>query len=148
MLTRIEQLPTDKRIAGVHSIPVLEDGSIVMVWDRNERTLTTVGGRLEPGETVNEALDRETVEEAGLVLKEERIPIAAYYWETTDTYTVFIAAKVDRYVPMPEGFETTGRVTFNLETALQIVEKLEGKGMRTELLSWAEDAVAKLLYIS
>lgn len=144
MLIRINELPTDKRIAGVHSIPVADDGSIVMAWDRNERTLTTVGGRLEPGETADEALDRETVEEAGLVLRRSRIPIAAWYWETTDTYTVFFIARVDRYVPMPDGFETTGRVTLNLETAKQMVEKLDGDGLRSQLLVWAEEAIALL----
>lgn len=144
MLKRLGELPSDKRIAGVHSIPVLEDGSIVLVWDRNEKTLTTVGGRLEPGESLEDALDRETVEEAGLVLKRERLPIAALYWESTDTYTVFFIARVERYVPMPADFETTGRVTFSFETARQIVAKLEGEGLRSRLLEWAEQAVARL----
>ncbi|MEF3302903.1 NUDIX domain-containing protein [Paenibacillus sp. GYB003] len=144
MLKRIDALPNDKRIAGVHSIPVLEDGSIVMAWDRNERALTTVGGRLEPGETVDDALDRETVEEAGLVLKVDRRPVAAWYWESTDTYTVFFVARVDRFVPMPDGFETTGRVTMNFETARQMVDKLEGEGLRSQLLEWAEEEAAKL----
>lgn len=144
MLKRIVELPTDKRIAGAHSIPVTEDGSIVLVWDRNERALTTVGGRLEPGESVDEALDRETVEEAGLVLKRRKIPIAAWHWESTDTYTVFFIARVDRFVPMPSGFETTGRVVFNFETARQMVDKLEGDGLRSQLLLWAEEAAAEL----
>jgi 8-oxo-dGTP diphosphatase len=29
--------PTDKRIAGIHSIPITKDGSLVMVWDKNEK---------------------------------------------------------------------------------------------------------------
>ncbi|RKN82147.1 NUDIX domain-containing protein [Paenibacillus ginsengarvi] len=145
MLKRlVGELPNDKRIAGVHSIPVLEDGSIVLVWDRNEKTLTTVGGRLEPGESLEDALDRETVEEAGLVLKRERLPIAALYWESTDTYTVFYIARVERYVPMPAGYETTGRVTFSFETARQMVAKLEGEGLRSRLLEWAEEAASRL----
>lgn len=131
-------LPTDKRIAGIHSIPVTDEGSIVMVWDKYEMNLTTVGGRLESGEELDEALDRETVEEAGLLLEVERVPIAARYWENTDTYTVFVIAKVKRYVEMPEGFETTGRVTMNIETAKQLVYKLEGEGLRTELLEIVE----------
>lgn len=131
-------LPTDKRIAGIHSIPVTDEGSIVMVWDKYEKNLTTVGGRLESGEKLDEALNRETVEEAGLLLEAERFPIAAWYWESTDTYTVFVIAKVKRYVEMPEGFETTGRVTMNIETAQQLVYKLEGEGLRTELLKIVE----------
>ncbi|MGG1634576.1 NUDIX domain-containing protein [Paenibacillus sp. NRS-1760] len=144
MLKRVNELPMDKRIAGIHSIPLLEDGSIVMVWDRNEQTLTTVGGRIEPGESIDEALDRETVEEAGLLLMPERIPVACWYWTETDTYTVFVVAKVHRFVPMPEGFETTGRVTFNFETAKQVVNRIEGHGQRILILNYAEEAASQI----
>jgi len=144
MLKRVNELPTDKRIAGIHSIPLLEDGSIVMVWDRNEQTLTTVGGRIEPGESIDEALDRETVEEAGLLLMPERIPVACWYWTETDTYTVFVVAKVHSFVPMPEGFETTGHVTFNFETAKQVVNRIEGHGQRILILNYAEEAASQM----
>jgi 8-oxo-dGTP diphosphatase len=77
MLRRITELPKDKRIAGVHSVPLLDDGSIIMVWDRNEQVLTTVGGRIEDGEDIDQALNRETVEEAGVILKPKRIPFAS-----------------------------------------------------------------------
>ncbi|MFD0712991.1 NUDIX domain-containing protein [Paenibacillus sp. GCM10027626] len=131
-------LPTDKRIAGIHSIPITDDGSIVMVWDKNEKALTTVGGRIENDEDINAALDRETVEEAGIILEDQRIPVAAWYWENTDTYTVFVMARVKKYTPLPEGFETTGRVIMNFETARQIITKIEGDGLRIELLALAE----------
>lgn len=130
--------PTDKKIAGVHSIPITEDGSIVMVWDKNEKALTTVGGRIEANEDIDTALNRETIEEAGLILESKRVPIAAWYWESTDTYTVFVMARVKDYGIMPEGFETTGRVTMNFETARQIISKIEGEGLRLELLVIAE----------
>jgi len=138
------ELPTDKPIAGIHSIPVTEDGSIIMVWNRDEQTLTSIGGRIEAGEDLAAALNRETVEEAGLILQETRIPFAAWYWESTDTYTVFVAAKVQEYVTMPDGFETTGRVIMNIETARQMVMKLEGEGLRTELLDLVEPIIPRL----
>ena len=130
--------PTNKKIAGVHSIPITEDGSIIMVWDKNEKALTTVGGRIEVNEDIDTALNRETIEEAGLILESKRVPIAAWYWESTDTYTVFVMARVKDYVIMPDGFETTGRVTMNFETARQIISKIEGEGLRLELLEIAE----------
>ena len=138
------ELPADKPIAGIHSIPVTEDGSIIMVWNRDEQTLTSIGGRIEAGEDLAAALNRETVEEAGLILQETRIPFAAWYWESTDTYTVFVAAKVQEYVTMPDGFETTGRVIMNIETARQMVLKLEGEGLRTELLDLVEPIIPRL----
>jgi 8-oxo-dGTP diphosphatase len=133
------EFPTDKRIAGIHSIPITEDGFIVMVWDKNEKNLTTVGGRVENNEDLDTTLNRETVEEAGLILEAYRMPIASWYWESTDTYTVFVLAKVKEYVKMPAGFETTGRVTMNVETARQLIDKIEGEGFRTELLNIVED---------
>ncbi|KRE57461.1 NUDIX domain-containing protein [Paenibacillus sp. Soil750] len=130
--------PTDKKIAGVHSIPITEDGSIVMVWDKNEKALTTVDGRIEANEDINTTLNRETIEEAGLILESKRVPIAAWYWESTDTYTVFVMARVKDYGIMPEGFETTGRVIMNFETARQIIARIEGAGLRLELIEIAE----------
>lgn len=130
--------PSDRRIAGIHSIPITADGSMVMVWDKHEKALTTVGGRIEGDEDLETALNRETVEEAGLILASKRVPIAAWYWESTDTYTVFVMAEVKEYASMPEGFETTGRVVMNFETARQLIAKLEGPGFRLELLEMAE----------
>jgi 8-oxo-dGTP diphosphatase len=129
--------PTDKKITSVHSIPITEDGSIIMVWDKNEKALTTVGGRIEVNEDIDAALNRETVEEGGLILESNRVPIAAWYWGT-DTYTVFVMARVKDYGTMPYGFETTGRVTMNFETARQIISKIEGEGLRLDLLEIAE----------
>jgi 8-oxo-dGTP diphosphatase len=136
--------PSDKKIAGIHSIPITEEGSIVMVWDKDEKALTTVGGRIENNEDIDTALNRETVEEAGLILESRRVPIAAWYWNTTDTYTVFVMARVKNYVIMPFGFEKTGRVTMNFETARQIISKIEGHGFRIELLAIAEPVFEQL----
>jgi 8-oxo-dGTP diphosphatase len=139
------QFPTDKRIAGIHSVPITKDGSLVMVWDKNEKFLTTVGGRVEKNDKLDATLDRETVEEAGIILESNRLPIASWYWESTDTYTVFVMARVKEYVDMPIGFETTGRVTMNIETAREMILKIEGEGLRTELLDIVEAVYDKFI---
>jgi ADP-ribose pyrophosphatase YjhB (NUDIX family) len=138
--------PTDKKIAGVHSIPITKDGLIIMVWDINEQALTTVGGRIENDEDIDSALDRETIEEAGLILESRRLPIASWYWENTDTYTVFVLARVKDYVEIKSGFETTGRVTMNIETARQMLLKMEGEGLRTDLLKMVDSVLDDMIF--
>ncbi|MDR9856489.1 NUDIX domain-containing protein [Paenibacillus sp. VCA1] len=145
MFIAISEYPVDKRIAGIHCVPITDDGMVVMVWDHNEKALTTIGGRLEQNEGIHEALDREAIEEAGVILGAHRIPIAAWHWENTDTYTVFVVAKVKEYTTMPEGFETTGRVIMNFETARQMVMRLEGDGHRIKVLELAEEVYSKFL---
>ncbi|WP_020615528.1 NUDIX hydrolase [Paenibacillus daejeonensis] len=130
MLNPINSYPNDKKIAGIHSLPITEDGSIILVWDINEQTLTTVGGRIEADEDLIAALNREAVEEAGIELDEYRLPIASWYWESTDTYTVFVIARVKKYLNWQKGFETSGRVVMNFETARQMIIKLEGSSFR------------------
>lgn len=134
MLRLISEVPTDKKIAGVHCVPVLDDGRMIMAWDREEQMLTTIGGRLEGNESLEEGLDREAMEEAGLLLSDERLPIACWYWESTDTYTVWFLAKVKEFAEMPVGFEKTGYVIMNFETAIQMIIRLEGEGERAEII--------------
>ncbi|MBS4174379.1 NUDIX hydrolase [Bacillus sp. FJAT-49736] len=139
MLEKITELPNDKKIAGVHCIPIMDNGDIVMAWDKEEKVLTTIGGRLERKETLDEALDRELMEEVGLVAGKERHPIASWYWESTDTYTVWMLAKVDHFVPSAFDNEKTGYVIFNFATAREMVSLIDGgAGERLEILDMAE----------
>lgn len=142
MLTPISEIINEEKIAGIHSIPINNDGTICMVWDKNEKGLTTIGGRREPGENLEETLDRETREEAGILLHKKRVPVASWYWESTDTYTVFVIAKVKKLVVMPTGYETAGKVSFSFDTAKQMVRDLEGPDvLRIRILELAEKAV-------
>lgn len=148
MLKRINELPTDKRIAGIHCVPITEDGNIVMAWDKEEKLLTTIGGRVEGNETIKEALDRELLEEVGLVAGAERIPIVSWYWETTDTYTVWVLVKVDRFIPSDFTYEKTGYVIFNFETARQMIEQIEdASDDRIEILRIAEERAKLVMWI-
>ncbi|MBO9610605.1 MAG: NUDIX hydrolase [Paenibacillaceae bacterium] len=131
------ELPTDFPIGGVHCIPILDNGNLLMVWDREEKVLTTIGGRLEQNETLQEGLDREALEEAGLVLTEERIPFASWFWEQTRGYTIYYLTRVKQFAEMPKGFEKTGYVIMNFETAIEMIRKIEGRGERIEIITRA-----------
>jgi len=92
VLRPVDALPSDRRISAVHDVPFTDIGSILMAWDRDEHRLTTIGGRLEAGESLRTALDREAVEEAGVLLGAVRLPIAAFLWPDTLAYTVWVVA--------------------------------------------------------
>ncbi len=110
LLTKIDALPTDKKIAGVHCVPFTENGNILMSWDRDEQLLTTIGGRLEGNESIDQALEREAMEEVGILFEEEKIPFALWYWDSTDSYTIWFLAKVKKMEPYSFDFEKTGYV--------------------------------------
>jgi 8-oxo-dGTP diphosphatase len=134
MLTFITEIPTDKRIGGVHCVPVLDNGHMMMVWDKDEQVLTTIGGRLEGNESLIEGLGREAMEEAGIEITEGRTPFASWYWQATDSYTVYFLTGVKRFLEMPKGFEKTGYVIMNFETAIAMIKKVEGRGERIAIV--------------
>lgn len=142
MLIRTESLPADRPVAAVHVIPVTDQGEIIMAWNGTARLLETVGGRLEQGESIDAALRREAVEEAGLLLAGPLTLFGLWYWDSSDTYTALYLARAAGTVPMPPGFETTGRVTFTFETARQIIASLAHdphRERRIEILNAAEE---------
>jgi 8-oxo-dGTP diphosphatase len=142
MLTFINELPTDKKIAGVHTIPITEEGNIMMAWDEDEQILTTIGGRVEGNERLEVALAREVMEESGITLHDEKIPFASWYWESTNTYTVWYLSRVDQFVSNTFILEKTGHVISNFETMKQMVRKMEGAtSIRMQLLIEAEKRV-------
>jgi 8-oxo-dGTP diphosphatase len=140
----INELPSDKRIAGVHCIPITASGNIVMAWDKDEQVLTTIGGRIEENENINQALDREAMEEVGIILGSSRIPFASWYWQSTDTYTVWFLVEAKEFVQYSFDNEKTGYVIFNFNTARQMVSKMEGREERIQILSFAEKRVKEL----
>ncbi|SFL42619.1 NUDIX domain-containing protein [Paenibacillus sp. 1_12] len=134
MLEFITELPANTIIGGVHCVPVLDNGNLVMVWDREEKVLTTIGGRLAKDESIFDGLNREVMEEAGLVLSEEKTLFASWYWKEFDAYRLYYLAKVKEFVEIPSGFETTGYVIMNFRTAIDIIKKIEGREERIEVI--------------
>jgi len=98
MLRFVTEIPTDYPIGGVHCVPILDNGNLMMVWDREEKVLTTIGGRLEANESLEEGLNREVMEEAGIELTDNRVPFASWFWKETNGYTVYYLTKVKRFL--------------------------------------------------
>lgn len=137
MLEWITELPPIEKINGVHCVPVLDNGNVVMVWDAGEQVLATIGGRIEKNESIMDALNREVMEEAGILLSEEKKLFASWYWEKYDAYRLFYLVKVKEFVEIPKGFETTGYVITNFKTALEMIKKMEGREERMAVIKRA-----------
>ena len=139
MLTCLENLPQNYTIAGVHCVPITPEGNLVLSWDEEEQLMTTVGGRLEQNELIEEALARELMEEIGLVIEEPKIPLITYYWESTNTYTIWYLVKTKEFLKTEFEFEKTGYIILNFKTAQQLLHKLEPKNqIRSTILETAE----------
>jgi 8-oxo-dGTP diphosphatase len=80
-------------MGGVHCIPVLKNGDLIMTWDKDEKVLTTIGGRLDKSESLNDGLNREAMEEAGIELTDERVPFACWYWKEFDSCRIYFLIK-------------------------------------------------------
>jgi 8-oxo-dGTP diphosphatase len=137
MLTFISAIPADKTISGVHCVPVLDNGNLIMAWDKEEQVLTTIGGRLDQNESLYDGLSREAMEEAGIELTDERIPFACWYWKEYDSCRIYFLTKVKRFVEMPAGYEKTGYVITNFETAIEMIRKIEGREERIAVIQQA-----------
>ncbi|MCZ8516023.1 NUDIX domain-containing protein [Paenibacillus filicis] len=108
MLTFISEIPTDKNISGVHCIPILDDGNLILTWDKDEKVLTTIGGRLNKDESLHDGLNREVMEEAGIVLQDERIPFACWYWKEFDSCRIYFLTKVKSFVECQKDLKKRG----------------------------------------
>lgn len=105
------------------------------------RPVGNVRGRVEAGETLEQALQHEAAEEAGIRLNGPFVPFASYHWASTDTYTVWFLASVAEFEAIPPGFEKSGPVVCNIGTAKEIIRHLARDPKREErlaLLTWAE----------
>jgi len=134
LLKFINEIPTDYPIGGVHCIPLLDNGNLMMVWDREEKVLTTIGGRIEQNETLEDGLNREVMEEAGIEITDVRLPFASWFWEESNGYTVYFLTHVKRICEMPKRYEKTGYVIMNFETALDMIKNIEGREERIKII--------------
>lgn len=109
----------------VHAVGVLDNGNIMLLYDEQpdrEAVLTPAGGKVDEGETPEEALRREFLEETGYVIGEIR-PWHAYRPSTMmDMVTYgFVARKLTRVqAPTPEPGERIREVTYSFEEFLQL----------------------------
>ncbi|MEK4522504.1 NUDIX domain-containing protein [Psychrobacillus sp. FSL W7-1493] len=101
--------------------------------------MTTIGGRLENGESLEEALEREVMEEVGITLTDERVPFASWYWSASDTYTVWYLSKIKTIGNYEFNNEKTGYIISNFSTFEMMIKQLEGEqAPRLQILQLAK----------
>lgn len=118
------ELPPADLVTSVHA--VLFKGSRVMVVDDHVETHVMPGGRMEPGETIPQTLERELLEECGWTIREPRLfgmiyfrhllpkPVAYRYPYPEFLHLLFVgeAGAYDRRALKREGeIETGSRMT-------------------------------------
>ncbi|MFC7679940.1 hypothetical protein [Paenibacillus sp. GCM10028914] len=74
------------------------------------------------------------MEEAGIELMEDRTLFSSWHWKQFDTHRLIYLARVKRFVEIPKGYETTGYVIMNFETAIEMIQKIEGREERFEVI--------------
>lgn len=108
-----------------YAVGVLDDGNILLLHDEQpdrEAVLTPAGGKVDEGETPQQAVHREFSEETGLRIG-QLTPWHAYQPSTKVEMTTyaFVARKLVReQEPHPEPGEKIREVTFTFEEFLQL----------------------------
>lgn len=127
-------------------IGVLDDGQIMLLHDEQpdrEAVLTPAGGKVDPGESPEEALRREFLEETGYEIGEIKEWFA--YRPSTKMEMVtwaYIARKLMRKEqPHPEAGERLREVTYSFEDFLNLGQDpmLRDWGLKVELLEAQRD---------
>jgi 8-oxo-dGTP diphosphatase len=70
-------------------------------------------------------------------LSDSRIPFASWFWKETNGYTIYFLTQVKRFLQIPKGFEKTGYVIMNFQTAIDMITKIEGREERINIIKRA-----------
>ena len=126
ILIKSEKLPTKELIMSVVSL-CFSDNKLLMI-KHDERGWDIPGGHIEPGESLEEALRREVLEEAGATLSEckcfahfktqlngPKPPNFKYPYP--DSYIICYLSKLGSLTEFKGEFETSGRALMSPEEA-------------------------------
>ena len=145
-------LPSNIQVTSVGNIIVL-DSSYIIIRDKDDLS-NFVFGHVESGETLTEALARESIEEAGVSIQNEHLLgyILCNKLKNTDTnikyqdisiIPIYISF-VKKIVSKELSFETKGRELLSYKKARAILEKREDNKQLLNILIEAEEFIKGL----
>lgn len=116
-----DTVPGDRPIVTAAVVPYTEQGEIVMFRHENG-LIEFLGGHMEAGESVEDGVRREAMEEGGVVL-EKNLRLIGYLVFDGDrpSYNPLYVGRVDRFAPIPPGTESLGRLVFREDEVIEAI---------------------------
>ena len=123
---------------------IIKDGRILMAGNRNANHLYSVGGRLKFGETAEEAVVREVLEETGVRMEVDRLAFVHENYFTLDSAEVsgkpiyeislfFIMKAPENFTPTCQSITEDGSPEFLCWITPDTAETIYPEFFRTEL---------------
>lgn len=107
-----DSIPQDRPIITAAVVPYTSQNEVVMFRHENG-LIEFLGGHIETGESIEEAVRREAIEEGGVILG-DKLHMVGYlvFSGLTPSYNPLYVSKSERFVPIPDGTESRGRLVF------------------------------------
>lgn len=139
-----DAVPGDRPVVSGAVVPYTEEGEIVMFRHQNG-LIEFPGGHVEAGESVEDGVRREAIEEAGVVLAEE-LHLTGYLVFDGDrpSYNPLYVARVERFVPVPEGTESMGRLVFRADEVVEAIRNGPEHDWKHRHVEMMESALAAI----
>lgn len=145
------EIPNDRPVVTAAVVPYTANGDVVMFRHRRG-LLDFLGGHIEAGESIEDAVRREAMEEGGVVLGDDWLQIGYLVFDgDTPSYNPLYVAPVVEFVSVPPDTESAGRLVFGSDVVIAaMIDEPDHpwKGRHVEMMESALKVVAELLRAS
>lgn len=142
-----DTIPADRPVVTAAVVPFTDGGEVVMFRHRNG-LIEYLGGHIEAGELTEDAVRRESIEEGGAVLGEPFHLVGYLVFDgERPSYNPLYVAPVEKFVPVPEGTESAGRLVFKQDEVLEAIRSTPDhrwKKRHGEMMEFALDVIRNI----
>lgn len=139
-----DAVPDDRPIVTGAVVPYTEQGEIVMFRHQNG-LIEFLGGHVEAGESVEDGVRREAIEEGGVVLEQDLRLIGYLVFDgNRPSYNLLYVGRVERFVPIPQGTESMGRLVFREDDVIDAILNGPDHNWKRRHVEMMESALAAI----